>query len=373
MENEENVETTLHDDLSAAFDAAESGTLAPVPDAPPIVETPADTSQATETAEQKAGRTAGRPRDEKGRLLPGKAKDAAPQAQTPDATLSSSVQQAQPAPAVAAPVPRPSSWKKDHWDAFDKLAVENPALAQYINQREQEYARGVGTYKQEWEQAKPLLDAVAPFMPQLQQHGIDPGQWVSNLGHAHQRLVSSSPQDKLALFQKLAADYQIPAQLAVQGADGQWQLLGQLPAPQQQQPPQRQIHEAVQQVLQQERMKSEVEQFWNNKEKYPHAEQVRETMAGLLQAELANDLNDAYEQALHLPRHADLLQAQRDAQLAADEAERKAKEQARVQTARAKTTSTRTSTPSSAVAATGKKGLRDELSEAFDAHTSGRV
>ena len=379
MENEGNAGATLRDELTAAYDAAEAGNLPPTQDAPPI-ETPPPagaTPAPAETAQQKEerlGRTAGRPRDEKGRLLPGKPiKDAAPQAQTPEGGPPPTT--AQPAPAAAAPVPRPSSWKKDHWDAFDKLAQENPALAQYINQREQEFARGVGTYRQEWEQAKPVLDAIAPFMPQLKQHGIDPAQWVSNLGNAHARLVASSPQDKLALFQKLAADYQIPAQLAVQGADGQWQLLGQLPTPQQQpahQPQPQQLETVVQQVLQQERMKSEVEQFWNNKEKYPYAEQVRETMAGLLQAELANDLNDAYEQALLLPRHADLLQAQRDAQQAKDEAERQAKEAARVNTARAKAISPRTSTPSAA-AGTGKKDLRAELSEQYDAHVGGRV
>lgn len=379
MENEEPAGATLRDDLSAAFDAAEAGSLPPAQEAPPIEATPPAAgvapAPAEETPEQKAGRTAGRPRDDKGRLLPGKPV-AAPQAQTPEAGPPIPAA-AQPAPAVPASIPRPSSWKKDHWEAFDKLAAENPALAAYINQREQEFSRGVSTYKQEWEQARPLLDAVAPFMPQLQQHGINPAQWVSNLGNAHQRLVTSSPQDKLALFQKLAADYQIPAQLAIQGQDGQWQLLGQLPPPQHQ-PPQQQaqqqpIESVVQQVLAQERMKSEVEQFWNNKEKYPHAEQVRETMAGLLQAELAEDLNDAYEQAMHLPRHADLLQAQRDAQLAADEAERRAAEQARVAGARAKAISPRSSTPSAPAGGSGKQGLRAELSEQYDAHAGGRV
>lgn len=383
MENEESPGATLRDDLSAAFDAAEAGTLGQAPEAPPIDTTPAPAAGAApveETSEQKAGRTAGRPRDAQGRLLPGKATppDAAPQVPKPDAALAPGAT-AQPAPAVPAPsqVQRPSGMKKEHWASFDKIAAENPAFASYLIQRDRDYAQGVSTYKQEWDTAKPLLDAVAPFMPQLRQHGIDPAQWVSNLGNAHQRLVTSNPQDKLALFQKLAADYQIPAQLAVQGQDGQWQLLGQLPPPQQQpqqqQSQQQPIESVVQQVLQQERMKSEVEQFWNNKEKYPYAEQVRETMAGLLHAELADDLNDAYEQALHLPRHADLLQAQRDAQLAKDEAERAAKAAAQVAGARAKTISPRSSTPSAPAGGGGKKGLRDELSEQYDAHATGRV
>src|SRR6185369_6328428 len=119
---------------------------------------------------------------------------------------------------------------------------------------------GDESLRTELAQAKPLLDAVAPFLPQLQQNGMDPGQWVSNLGNAHYRLATGSPQDKLAMFQRLAADYQIPAQLAIQGQDGQWQLLGTLPPPQpqaQQQRPQ-DIQQTVKQILQQERMAQEV-------------------------------------------------------------------------------------------------------------------
>src|SRR3990167_10909003 len=107
-----------------------------------------------ESADAKAERL----RDEKGRFAEGKAEGKAevkpvPQAQTP-------------VPAVAK-VPRPSSWKKDYWEHWDKL---DPSVAAYINQRESEYAKGVSTYKQEWDSAKPLLDAVAPFLPTLQAH-----------------------------------------------------------------------------------------------------------------------------------------------------------------------------------------------------------
>ena len=44
--------------------------------------------------------------------------------------------------------PRPSSWKKDyeeHWGQLD------PALQDYIGQREADYAKGVSTYKNQWD------------------------------------------------------------------------------------------------------------------------------------------------------------------------------------------------------------------------------
>jgi len=105
---EENEQTTLRDQLTQAFDEHEPESQVAVETPKPsevASETPAPSAVAEETPEQKAGRTANRLRDDKGRLLPGKKETAtAPATATP-------VQQPQaaaPAP-VAAPT-RPSSW-----------------------------------------------------------------------------------------------------------------------------------------------------------------------------------------------------------------------------------------------------------------------
>lgn len=332
-----------------------------------------------ETAEQKAGRTAGRARNEKGQLLPGapdKPKAAEPQAPKPDAALAPGAT-AQPAPAVPAPaaIPRPNSWKKDFHEAFDKLAVENPALAAYINQREIEQSRGIAKHAEEVARVKPLLDVVTPYLPDMQRHGIDPTAMVGNLLNAHRTLALGDPQTKVGLFQKLLGDYGIQAQLAVQGADGQWQLLAAQPyhPPQQQQPQQPDVRKTVQEILQEERMTQQLHEFSGNTEKYPHYEEVRDTMAGLLQAGLADDLESAYEAALLHPRHRDILTAQNTAQAAADEAARRAAEQTRVTQARAKTVSPASATPGGPASATGKS-LRDSIAEkVYAANGGGRV
>src|SRR6185295_18799036 len=80
-----------------------------------------------------------------------------------------------PAAPTAPKIPRPDSWKKERQGDWDAMS---PSQQAYVKEREDQYFKGVSTYKQEWENAKPLLDAVAPFLPVLQQHGIRPDVWI---------------------------------------------------------------------------------------------------------------------------------------------------------------------------------------------------
>ena len=94
--------------------------------------------------------------------------DAAPAAEAPrdDAgRFAAPPQDEQPAPAPTKP--RPSSWKKDYDEHWTKL---DPSLQDYIAQREQEYAKGVSTYKQNWDQAAPLYEAMQPDVGRLLLH-----------------------------------------------------------------------------------------------------------------------------------------------------------------------------------------------------------
>jgi hypothetical protein len=178
---------SLRDQLTQAFDEhvpAETPAVEPAPQVEaPAAAAPADNTPADQS--KGAGRTAGRARDESGRLLPGKAD---PAARAP----------AQAAAPVVEPkkIARPSSWKKDHWEAFDGLAATNPALAEYINQREGEYAKGVSTYKSEWEKAKPLLDAIAPYQHDLQRFGLDAGKQFQTYFEIHKALALGNEQQK---------------------------------------------------------------------------------------------------------------------------------------------------------------------------------
>jgi hypothetical protein len=351
MENEQ-TQDTLRDTLGAAFEAAEEKATETV------IATPADDS-AAQRARDEAGRFA-----KQEQVAQADAK-AAPQAnpsagQTPVPSQS---------PAVAAPT-RPSSWKKDYWADYDKIATENPKLADYLNQREREYATGVSTYKAEAENARQINDAIAPFLPNLQKHGMEPTQWIRALGSAHEQLALGTPQQKVQTFAALLNQYGVDPQHLFQIMSGQQPNFPQQPA---YQPPD--IERIVEAKLTQKEVNNEYQRFVSEApEKYPHFEAVKETMAGLLQAELAQDYASAYEAAIRHPRHADIWEAQQTAQREANVAAEREKSQATVRSARSKAISTPSSTPSGAIAkVNGKQGLRDTLSEVFDSTMSSRV
>ena len=90
---------------------------------------------------------------------------------------------------------RPTTWKKEYLPIWDKLTAgeqltpeESLKLAEYSNQRESEYKKGVSTYKQEADNAKSLIEAISPFVPELQKQNIHPAAWINNLGRAHMEI-----------------------------------------------------------------------------------------------------------------------------------------------------------------------------------------
>ena len=335
----ETEQTTLRDSISAAFDTVVTEPAEPVQ--------PVETAEPApvETLEQKAGRTANRLRDGNGRLLPGK-KEEAPPVETP---------------AEVKRLARPSSWKKDYEADWEKL---DPRLAEYIHQRESEFAKGVSTYKQEAESARTLNDAIAPFLPNLQKHGLQPTQWIQNLGMAHERLALGSPQEKTHMAAQLIRDYGIDPQALFQTLSQPY-----TPAPQPMD-----VRRTVQELLQEERVTSELHKFESEaQEKYPFYSDVKGTMAGLLQAGLAQDLVSAYEAALRHPRHADLFEQLQQQQQAEADKQKQAQQQAVVNRARAQAVSVKSSTPAGQMATQGNKSLRDTLADAFESVESSRV
>ena len=347
--------STLREALESAVSAEEAKESS-------IVEAPVETVEpaAVETVaavpeETEAQRTE-RLRDEKGRFVEGKAE-------------AKEAPKVEAAPVVPRP-PRPSSWKKDYWDHWEKL---DPKLAEYINQREGEYAKGVSTYKQEWDNAKPLIDAVAPFLPTLQQHNIKPDQWISNLGRAHHTLATGDGQSKLQMFAKLAQDYGVPLQALYDQQAAQQFVQQAVQQPRQVEQPD--IGSLVRKELSAAKTQDAIEQFQAAKDSagnplYPHFEMVKPDMALLLEAGKAQDLKSAYDKALRL--HDDLWQAEQDAKRKADEASRLEANRKAVAAAKGSAVSVKSATPASAGSAP-KKGIRSQLEEAFDAHTTGRV
>ncbi len=284
---------------------------------------------------------------------------------------------AETAPVQAAPakpkVGMPTSWKKElapHWDSLP------PEVQQNVIDREKQYATGVSTYKTEADRAKSVMQAIAPFEPMLQQAQIPVDKWIDSLGHAHRVLSTGTPQDKLGMIQSILASNRIPAQLAVQDAQGQWQLLGQQPAPQQPQQQSQQpvdVNAAVDAAL----LKRDINQMYTTftkaveEGKHPHYEEVKETMAGLLQSGLAEDYASAYEISLAMPKHRHLAAAPQAAPV--QQAAPVVDKQQQAARARSQAVSVKSSTPSTMTQATGPKDLRGTLSDAFDRVTGQRV
>ena len=376
---------SLRESIEAAVNTVEEARVTPaetpvVEKTEPVVEATVEAKEAVKAEPKTEGRTAGRARDEHGRLLPGKA-------EKPEAKAEPKAEPVEAAPVVA-PVetrpktPPPSSWKKDHWTDWEKLSQENPKLAEYLIQREGEFAKGVSTYKQDFDRLKPVADVIGQYQPFLQQHNLKPEQFVAALAQSDQTLRFGTQQQKLQMFAKLAQDYQIPIQeMLVQGDDGKVYFNQQYFAPQQpsQQPgtlTRQEAEKLFNEKLSQMQWVSAIQNFAAAKDEkgnpqYPHFERVRQDMDGILRAGLAKDLPTAYDKAIRM--HDDIWQAEQAAKQAAAQKAQQEAQAKQVAKAKATATSVRTATPSGETAAK-PKGIRASLEAAIDARAeAGRV
>ena len=258
--------------------------------------------------------------------------------------------------------PRPSSWKKDYEEHWGKL---DPTLQDYIQQREADYAKGVSTYKNQWDMAAPIMETVRQFEPLLQHHGVAPQQWISQLGNAHAKLVMGSPEQKLETFAQLANDYGVNlGQLTGQsGYDPQFSQLAQ---ELNQIKNQWSSFQSQQEMAEQTQLQNEIASFRDDK---PYFDEVRETMAGLLQNGMANDLQSAYDKAIRL--NDDVFQKVQSQQTGKSEAAQREK----VAAAKAKVLSPKSTTPTASAGNGGKSAssAREAIMQAMEAHSSGLI
>lgn len=373
MAEDVEAQDTLRDTIESAFDehVTETGETR-VEHAQPASQPASSAAEVVGDAAASSGED--RPRGADGKFL--KKEEAAPQAASAQAAPAAAIPPAE----VAHGLSRPSSWKKDFEERWGKLDKET---AQYILQREGEYAKGVSTYKQEWDRAKPLLDAVTPHLSMFQQHGIDPAQQVSKYIEIHRGLAMGTSEQKLGVLMRIAQDYQIPLQsLFQQGQDGKvyfnpqvqpWQPPAQQAQQQQRQPAD--IDSVVEAKLAQRDAAQALQRFEQEApQKFKHYDQVKETMARLLEAGFAQDYPDAYNRALRMPEHTSLFEADDKQRRATEEAERSRKAAETVAHARRQAVSIKSATPAAKGAqASGKKGLRAQIEDAFDEHTADRV
>ena len=275
--------------LEAAMEQAEEGTLES-PDEVEIETAPEDTIS-EESSQEKA-------RNEKGQFAKQEEQSMGEEIELADRKDSQDTEE-------SVTYKRPTTWKKEYKEIWDKMEKGEQIdrqdfvkFAEYANQRESEYQRGVSTYKQEADEAKSLREAITPFVPELEKQGINPAMWINNLGRAHM-VLSNAPQDqKVQMFQKLAADYGI--QLNNMGQVQQLdpyaqQLMHQLQTVNQE------VSVIKNRFAQEEnnRLMGEIESFKSGGNA-PHFELVREEMAQLLELGKAQDLKTAYKLAVRI-------------------------------------------------------------------------
>jgi hypothetical protein len=324
--------------LMQAMEAAEEGTLEPVEEAPAELEVVDEIAEEVEI----------------------------------EAAQEEEIEEAPEEPALQ----RPSTWKKEYLPIWDKLTQgeqltkeEAIKLAQYSNQRESEYKKGVSTYKAEADRAKPFVEVIAPIEQDLVKRGINPTQYVQNLVRAEQILSNAPYQQKVQIFQQLAADYGI--QLNNNGQATQLdpytqQLMSQLS----------QVNQEVSTIKgrfaeeENQRLMGEIERVRSDVEKFPHFDVVREEMAQLLELGKAQDLETAYKKAVRM--NDDVWALEQDRLL--KDAKQSAIKAQQVQRAKAAAVSPKSVTPSGKVSDPGdKKDRRALLSEQLGEAMSRRV
>ena len=273
-------------------------------------------------------------------------------------------------------VSRPSTWKKEYvqiWDKMEKgeqISKEDfTKFAEYANQRESEYKKGVSTYKAEADRAKSYENAIAPYAQDLQRRNIQPTQYIENLVRAEQILSNASYDQKVQVFQKLASDYGI--QLNGNGQVTQLdpytqQLMNQL----------NMVNQEVSSIKgrfaqeENQRLMGEIERVRSNVEKFPHFDVVREEMAQLLELGKAQDLETAYKKAVRM--NDDVWAIEQERLLSS--AKQQASKAQQVAKAKAAAVSPKSVTPSGKVAEPGdKKDRRSLIAEQMGEALSRRV
>jgi hypothetical protein len=354
--------------LEAALDQAEEGTLeAPIEKE---IEVNDDPIQAESNSEESNEETV--ERDEKGRF---KAQES--NTESDQSAESEPVAEASDVPDEE--IKRPTTWKKEYVEVWNKMQEGKPLdkaefakFAEYANQREAEYKKGVSAYKAEADNARQLTEAIGQFAPELQAQNIHPVAWINNLGRAHMILTKAPYEQKVQLFHRLAQDYGIQLnQDAVQMPEQQYvdpyqqQLMHQLQVTQQQV----QQLSAIREQEENARLSNEISRVSSDKERFPHFEMVREDMAQLLERGLAQDLESAYAKAVRMNDEAYKLEQDRLLKSVSTQAS-KAQQVAK---AKATAVSPRSATPSGLVKSTDAKDRRSLLMANLADAEGGRV
>lgn len=273
---------SLREELEAAA-AGEDEPVVEVTDEAPI--------EATDEPEKPV--EAGRERDESGRFVA--KEEPKEEAEKPEAPVEAKPEDEAPESGDTdkpAPAP-PNGWTAE---AKGKWADLDPDIQAAVAKREQDIAKFVSKSDDERNFGREMQRVVSPYMAQIQAEGGTPTAAVQSLLNTAYLLRSGSPEQKRALLLQTAQQFGVDL-----GQPEQQQ--GDIP-PYVQQLSQRfdqfeealtQQQKAVQTQAQRD-VDSEIEAFANDPA-HIYFHEVTETMAALLSAGVAKNLQDAYDRS----------------------------------------------------------------------------
>lgn len=339
--------TSLRDTLEAAVESVAPEEHTPVESAAPQ-ETQVEATARVERARDEAGRFTKAERD---------AQQAAADAAQGEVEKPQRLQ-------------RPSSWKKDYQAKWDQIVDTDPQMAQYLLEREQQFASGVSTYKAEADRARDIQSLIEPHAPRFQHYGVDSKEYLGRLLKMDEILATGSPQQKMALLQGIAQS------VGLLDAQGQAQEFDR--GQQSYVPPELlntvyglqsklQAIEQANERAEQTRINAEIESF---AETAPFFDELTEEMARLLETGLATNLQDAHKKALRW--NDELFSKYQAEQQQGEEAAKRKAAQETAARARSAAVSPRSSTPTGAVAAsTQGSDIRSILENATNSALAG--
>lgn len=185
-----------------------------------------------------------------------------------------------------------NSWKKEAAQELEKLPDH---IQKHIIDRESQFHKGLEQYREAANFAKTIEKSISPFKDYLNEMQVTPDIAFQNLLKTEHTLRRGTPQEKIEMMQKLVHDYQIDLGTLINTPyDPNYaNLKAQLEWTQSQ----LQTSNDFKQSQEDAQMQSQIADFGQQHE---HFEDVRLTMADLLEKGLANDLSDAYNKAIRL-------------------------------------------------------------------------
>ncbi len=105
------------------------------------------------------------------------------------------------------------TWRKEAAAEFAKLP---PVVQTEIIKRENDIMRGIEQYKQVAQFGERVSKAMQPYLPVLQQYGVDPANEIADLLQVQSVLAFGSPEQKARMLIDIARDYGVNIDIANQ-------------------------------------------------------------------------------------------------------------------------------------------------------------